>query len=388
MALYAASFLFCVRGGILMVIWPWQVMHIGGGSLAVGAVGGLWMGGYVLCCLFVGPHTDRLGVRRLVMTAAASGVGTTLLMSATSSVAVLLGLIALDGAIAGLMWPPIAGWLTGGQEGHRLNKRLGTFSISWALGAFTGFLLSGTLWGERADPHPYIAFLVASSAAMSTFLVAATARKRHHSDTPTTAVKTSGLREDGADRISAFHWMAVVAGVMAGMTNGVIRYPIVTLMESMSIGPEVHGRIAAIITLAMMCGLFLMGRTTRWHYKKVFLWASQIVMAAAVCAVAFSTSAWDLAFYSIVASLGIAVIFASDLYYSVSGSTRRAASVAVRELRVSAGFGIGSFGGGALIRLIARFTDHQTSIRAIYPIMAVIILLAVLVQAAVYCRKR
>ena len=205
---------------------------------------------------------------------------------------------------------------------------------------------------------------------------------------PVKPVGTDGILEAEARKISAFHWMAVIAGVIAGMANGVIRYPIVTLMESMSLGPSVHGRISAVITVAMMCGLFLMGWTTRWHYKRMFFWVAQIAMAAAVCALALSGSAWELAVFSVVVSLGVAVVFASDLYYTITGSTRRAASVAGREIRVSFGFAIGSSGGGALITLIGWFTDQQTALRSVYPVMAIFIVSALLVQVVIYRRAK
>ncbi|MDY7011901.1 MAG: hypothetical protein SVV80_14310 [Planctomycetota bacterium] len=53
LALYIITFLFSLKSGILMIVWPWRIMSIGGGSMAVGAIGGLWMVGYVLCCLFL-----------------------------------------------------------------------------------------------------------------------------------------------------------------------------------------------------------------------------------------------------------------------------------------------------------------------------------------------
>lgn len=373
-----------------MIVWPWRIMSLGGGSMAVGAVGGLWMGGYVLCCLFLGPRAERFGVRRLVMLAAAASAVNVILMPMTSSVAVLLVLLALEGAIEGMMWPPITGWLSFGQEGHRLNRRLGMFAMSWSLGAFLGMWLGGLLWRPHGDLYPYLAFVVASCASIGTFIMAASARKQHPSSMPAGTVETAGTAETleaEAKKVSIFHWMAVVGGVIAGMTSGVIRYPIVSLMKSMSLGPNIHGQIAAAVTIMMTCGLFLMGRTTRWHYKRAFFWISQIVMAAAVCALAFSRNGWELAIYSVIASLGIAVLFASDLYYSLTGSTRRAASVAWREIRVAAGYAVGSFGGGALIGLVGRFAGYQTSLRAVYPIMAGIIVAAVLAQAVIYYRS-
>ena len=137
-----------------------------------------------------------------------------------------------------------------------------------------------------------------------------------------------------------------------------------------------------------MCGLFLMGRTIRWHCKRTFLWAVQIVMAVAVCAVAISRNGWDLAIFPVIAAIGVSVAFASDMYYCLSGSTRRTASAAWREIRMSAGFGIGSFGGGAIIGLIGRFAAYQTSLRAVYPIMAGIIVAAVAVQVIIYHRSK
>ena len=387
LALYIASFLYALKIGILVIVWPWQIMSIGGDSLAVGAIGGLWMGGYVLSCLFLGPRAERFGVRRLVMLATAASTFCVLLMLTTSSVAVLLGLLALDGAIGGMMWPPMTAWLTIGQEGHRLNRRLGMFGISWSLGLIIGVWLGGPLWGQQSSPHPFPAFVVASCAVFGAFLVAASARKQRSSSIPARSPGTVEPDEAGTKTICAFHWMAVIAGVIAGMANGVMGYPIVTLMKSMSLGPNVHGRIVAAAMIAMMCGLFLMGRTTRWHYKRMFFWAIQLVMAAAVCSVAFSRNGWELATCSVVTSLGVAVVFASDLYYTLTGSTRRAASAAWREIRVSIGFGLGSFGGGAIIGLIGRFAGRQTGLRAVYPIMAGIIVAAVLVQAAIYYRS-
>lgn len=282
------------------------------------------------------------------MLASAASTLVVIFMPMTSSVTVLLTLLALDGAIAGMMWPPITGWLSLGQEGHYLNRRLGVFSFSWGSGATVGMWLGGPLWGPSCNPYLYPAFAVASCVSIGAFIIAASARKQRLPSVTPRPVETTEAIEAEANNVSVFHWIAVIAGAIVGVTNGVIRYPIVSLMKSMSLGPDVHGQIAAAITITLTCGLFLMGRTTRWHYKQIFFWSVQLVMAAAVCAVAFSRNGWDLAVYSVIASLGMAVIFASDLYYSLTCSTRRAASMSWREIRVSIGFAIGSFGGGAL----------------------------------------
>ena len=373
--LYACGFLFGMRSGILMVTWPWWTMNVlHGGSVAVGAIGAVWTLGYIIFCLLIGPHADKVNARKMIMMAMTASACLITIMPLMPSVALLLMIIGIEGAVSGMVWPPLVGWLSVGHQGGQLNKRITLFSFSVYLGSVIGYLISGWLW-SRWSSHllPYITTVII---VMGAIIMAASA---YHRKENLIRQQWDKMEKPSPEAV-VFRIMSIIATIVAGATLGTIQFPMVSLMKQMGIGPNLHAPIGAGIGIALMCGFLLMGRTTRWHYNKSFFWSIQILIAIMVLAISTSTSAWQLGTYSIVAALGLSVYFISDLYYAVSITKRRIHATSIHEICTSGGYMIGSLGGGALARLIG--------LRQIFPVMAGVIILALIAQILIYHRYR
>lgn len=373
--LYACGFLFGMRSGILMVTWPWWIMNIlHGGSAAVGAIGAVWTLGYIIFCLLIGPHADKVNARKMIMMAMTASACLITIMPLMPSVALLLMIIGIEGAASGMIWPPLMGWLSVGHQGRRLNKRITFFSFSAYFGSVIGYSISGWLWSKWSSHLlPYITTVIIVIGAI---IMAASAYHRKANPIGQQWDKTGKLPPEA----TIFRIMSIIAVIIAGAAFGTIQFPMVSLMKQMGFGPKIHAPIGASIGIAVMCGFFLLGRTTRWHYKKLFFWGIQVIIAIMVLAISTSVSAWQLGVYSVTAAFGISVYFISDLYYAVSITERRIHATAIHEICTSGGYMIGSFGGGALARLIG--------LRQIFPVMAGVIILALIAQIFIYYRKR
>lgn len=372
-ALYAAVFLYAFSLATILIALPWLVIAFEGGSFAVGSVGGLVFGTYIISCLLFGPHADRLGTKRLVMLAMVSACVIFAGMALAPSIAISLLLAGALGLISGMFWAPLMGWLSAGNEGRRLNRRLSMFNFSWALGNIVGYWFGGNLIAVSV----WLPFVTASCCAFLAFVLVAGVRRKR-TEVPDSTVPPGDFAHP--PELRTFRRMSRVALLTAWISMGAMSTPLASLIDDMSLGPDAHAPVAAGISIMLMCSFFLLGRTPCWHYRISFLLLMQLLSAGMLACIALSGGAGELALFALAATPGFAVAYSSDLYYGVSGGTRRAASMAIHEILVASGATIGSLGSGALGGLIG--------VREVYYVIGACMAVSVAVQAGIFIRSR
>ncbi len=376
MSLYVGVFLYSLTVHIVFTAVPWQIMAIRGGEapVEVGLAGGLYTGAYAIACLLLGPFAERIGLKRLAMLGTGITALVILALPAVPIVAVVLALFAAAAAVSSMFWPPVIGWISAGHENARLNRRLGAFNFSWCSALILGSVIGGLLFEVRY----WLPFAVACGLSLGAFVWVATARKYHGPPRPADALDNTAEDAERAEHadLPAFHIMARIAMVTGWVAIGVLRFPLSTLLEWMSLKSGAYGLVVGGSSLAMLCAFTVMGLTHRWHYSRAFFWGCQVLGAALLGWMLFSRNVWDVALLVIPATLFASIVYPADLYYGVSGGKNRAASVSVHEILLAVGFAIGSFGGG----LVARWLGPK----APFPVAAGVMILGVAAQVGIY----
>jgi len=369
--LNGVTFLYSACLGVLMLASPWRIIQLGGRESHVGAGLALYLGTYVVACRLMGHHQDRLGVKRMVLLGSALSSGLMTLAILAGSVRAMLVVLAVLGIPPAMFWPAMMSWLSAGQDGGRLNRRMSSFNYFWSAGLIAGSWTGGALWGAG---H-VVTFGTAGGLAACTFLLACSARRRHtHAPTPKHSEHVSNkrlkpfLRSSRVALLSSYLAFSGISGLLA------------LLLKDMGLDPYFHGRIRAGQSLLMMGGFFVLGLSRRWHYSRAFLLVTQLVLAGTICTIAFCRSGWQVAFATITAATVITVCYSSSQYYGLVSSLPRAQSMSIHEMIIGVGAVLGSLGGGYLAQ--------EAGVRTIYPVIAGVILVSVAVQAFILMRRR
>lgn len=378
-ALYAASLGMAAVMAILMVVLPWRIMALGGREIAVGASGGLLMGVYILSCLLIRPHLDRIGVKRLVVASSALTAGNGLLLATASTVPAVLGLVCLQALVLGAFWSPLTGWLSGTHEGGELSRRLTQFSFFWAAGNILGASAGGPLL--NADWR--LPFLVISAAAAGIGLLAALA----HQDRAVVAIENHAQdrsAENAFPLLPAFRRAARLGLLCSCLGMGLLRGPLASLLEQMTTtarqGAEMTSLILGLSGGVQMLCFFLLGRTEKWHYRASLLLGVQVFGAAMLIGVAAAQQVSVAGFCAAATMIATSYLYSSHVYYTLSGGMGRAAGMALHEIVLSIGFTIGSMGGGLI--------GHLWNIRWSFALGAVVWTAGIVGQAAISLRRR
>jgi MFS family permease len=379
LGLYLGAFAFAFQDNAALTALPWLVMKLGGGSIAVGSVGTLQLGMYMLFCLITGSRIGNLSAKTLSRSVAFVTIFILAIMPMTPIIGLLLALIAIKGMVQSFFWPPIMGWVSAGMNGEGLNKRLGIFNLSWTSGAIAGCLAGGVLFSAA----PWSAFII--PAIFSAITVAAfsfTAEtKEDFSKKPTLADELNPLSEEEEKRLSCFRLLSRIGLGVGWIAFGALRVPVASLLNELSMGAKLHSASAGGMMFIMMCFFYILSRWQRWHYRFLVVIFAQLLLAAILVGVGISKNPFILFSLICVSAISFAFIYSSHLFYSVSGGGQRRSGAAIHETLLAAGLSVGSLGAGAL-------GEGFGSMRPVYLVIAGVIIITLLIQAGIFIQAR
>ncbi len=371
LTLYVPCFLVSACGGFITITSPFEVHRLGGSASAVGLVGGLFTATYVVGCLLLGRLADRFSPKEVVRIGLCLQAASLLSLAFSPSLTAFLTLAAVYGLTPSVFWPSVIAWLSAGYEGPSLNRRLGSFNLSWSSGMMVGPFVAGLMY----EVHHTLPFFAATVMLLVSLYVASRMPSPIRGAVPAGQEHSQEPAEEDLDRIALFRPMVRVAHLLGYLVMGIFRYSVPTLAICLSIRSGLVGVVLMCLSGAMATAFYILGRTHRWHFRKDVLFGAQFGLAASLLAVWFSSTWWQMSLCVILGGSCIGVTYCSNLFYGVSGGKKRASSMVVHELLLSIGFIIGSTGGGWVIDYIG--------LRWPYPISAGLLVAGVLVQVVV-----
>jgi len=363
--LYVAAFLMAfVLGGIWWVALPFIVKRLGGSDANVGQCFALHMGLYMGGCLLVLWFLHRLERKRTVQ------IGVTMMILSTMVACAiiasgneqnpsgkLVGMLIIACGFMGLsmtfFWPFLPGWISEAYEGRELNRRLGLFNTSWSSGAMVGPLIGGLLVQKSS-----LLAMVAVVIGLALCLTMITLAPKSRDGDPTPQKPNTPPSPEKPDRATllVFRWTSRIALLACTcILMGLFRSQLGLLFKfELGFSEFDFGVVTMFMAGANFLVLVAAGKWHFWHYRVGFFAAAQLAVLSCLVIILFGSKQWHFMVAATALGAGTAFVYASHLYYSVSGSTRRSASMAIHETTLSLGTVFGALVGGYLSDLLGR----------------------------------
>jgi MFS family permease len=358
-----AAFFMSFYGGIYIVSIPFVIASVGGTDKDLGLCASMGFVSYLVGCIATGSLLDRFNSRRL----AQLGSGVVTISTAALLMIVLLStrgynlsnpvmLVIITAMISGLLtsiyWPPIMGWLSTGQEGRDLNRRLGIYNMSWSAGLAVSPFLGG--------------LLVESSIVMALFAAIVFAALAFVAVTLAHPPEIQGAQRNSNDNsqvflgpasflLVRFRWMSRIALVTGFTCVGLMKTQL-ALLFTMELGfsKSQFGTVTAIMWLITCMVFFTASRTHIWHYRIVPSILAQLSVLLSMLMIIECSLPTAFFVVAVLMGLGQAFIYISHQFYAASQSTKRSGSMALHEILLSAGQIIGFVAGGYLADFFGR----------------------------------
>ncbi|MBC8481576.1 MAG: MFS transporter [Planctomycetes bacterium] len=342
---------------------PFILKRLGGSDTDLGVSLGFYFTAYPICCLLASKFLDRFNPKHSVQLGA---------FAIICSFAALAAIIILDqkqlcpinpvtltifisgfiGITTSMFWPPLMGWLTAGSEGRQLNRKLGLFSTTVALGGTMTPFFAGLLV-ENSSLAPVIAMIALTSIA----LIAISYAKKTGPNT----IHSIDINQDTdcQKNVPAFIIMARIALFTSFMCMGVIRSQLAYWFKfELLFSESDFGLTILAMSAAMLITLNFAGRTHLWHYKFLPFISIQVLLLICMFFITAANSLLIITCIVMLIGIGRSFIYASHLYYGASGAKKRSGAMAIHETILSMGFASGSILGGLLSDNIGRSSPY------------------------------
>lgn len=321
---------------------------------------------------FLGPLSDRLGRRRLIITAPVIFSGSCLLMTMAGQVKVILVLSALNGLGLALFWPSFQAWIADLQTGSNLARDIGSFNMSWTAAHIVGPIFSGFLYSL----HPRLPFFVAAAVSLTLFLLTyAFVRDRK--------LPPGEKGEPKESEVSHWHknflYAIWVANFVSWFVIGNARYQFPKLARELAMSPHLIGLLISCIGLSQFFGFFILRRSDRWYFKRLYLMGAQVLAAIGTLLISLFSEQTLFALAFILIGLSSSVTYYSSLYYAVYLHEKKGRVTGMHESIVGSGALLGPILGGIVA--------HYASLRAPYLLCFAVLLMAIAAELNLMMRR-
>jgi MFS family permease len=353
-----------------MVALPFVVKRLGGTDFDVGLGIGLGFGGYMtalVASLLGWIRLERFNIKRVVqcgtcvimvipvlgyltITAAEKGY------LGESAIFILIVLATIQGVAAVMFWPRVMSWLSVGHEGRELNRRMGVFNVFWSFSGMLGPYIGGYLV-EVNSRLPIIVGIVFSGLS---FAVVSFGGK---------PVKVCAAGANNGDGISMeamevllrrrFMWISRVGLLISFICIGLVRTPLALLFkDNLGFSESNYGTAIMIMSGGVLVVFFAAARTHLWHYV---LWIFLVTEGMLLLSMGLILNGERLGVLFAAAGLaggGQAFLYASHLYYGISGAQNRQRRTMIHETTLCLGMLIGSLAGGYLSENVGPYSPY------------------------------
>jgi MFS family permease len=361
--------------GIWWIAIPFIIKRLEGSDAQVGNCCAMQLGGYIAGCFIAWFYMKKLVAKPAVIISTFLELFSVLAIiliitnvpdhiSTRIGVRLLIGTAGIFGFVQAFFWPFVMSWLSTGHEGAQLNRKLGWFNSSWSSGRLIspligGFLVQGSslapLWGM-------VVFISIS------FMSACFARSRRDTDctNPLNQDKTQPADELYNTTNAAFRWMALIVLIATTICVGLIRSQMGLLFKyELDFSESNFGVAMMLLSTATFLVMVVTGKSSYWHHRMGILIIAQIVILISFLSILNTTF---LPFFFVITfgfGCSFGFVYASHLYYGVSGSKERSVRMIIHELAVCGGMFIGSLTGGYLSDYFSRYMPYRFGILVI-----------------------
>ena len=355
--IYLGSFLSACAISSAFTALPFVIKYFEGSDTAAGTSVSAFHLLYLLVCIPAALFVDRLRPKITVITSLLIQAAICLLIWTTvrfnhferyDPITVIIWLSGLWGLALVFLWPPLMGWFSTGYEGKNLNRKLGIYNTSWSSGSTLGPLIGGYLTSIDIK----LSLAAAATMLLLAALMISFSRKLHTQLHRVVPVVDDDISDPS---LPTFRVTARITLLAAFICLGLCRAPLGMLMRYELAFTEAHfGSVLSIIALMSTIAFFVLGKCHAWHYKNCPVLVAQAGLVVALLMILYSGGLVTLYLAAGLIGVCTAFFYTSHMFYGVSATKRRSGAMAVHEIILSAGIGVGAYVGGYLNDAVGR----------------------------------
>jgi len=367
LGLYITIAFQAIYGGIWAVSMPYVIKAVGGSDSQVGLYMGLAFGGYCFSLVLSFIYRDKIetiNLKRVVqfgtgfLAVIAFLTFLTVILAekgiCKNPIAVLFVLVILQGLNTCCLWPRFVGWVSACHEGKKLNHRLGVYNLTWSTAGIIGPLVGGYLVQHSLRSPLLTAFAVSVLSFVCVFF----AKRPEHQSIVENAEPLAIEPEAESLRIK-FMWYCRVSFFVSMICIGIAKSQLPLLFKfELGFRESDYGTAFTIMSITTFVVFMVIARTHRWHYKMRPLVLTNMMTGAFMVLIIIGKQLWLPWTGMALGGIIYAFLYASHLYYIISGAKQRATKTVIHEMYLSAGAIVGSFAGGFLSDHFGRYSPY------------------------------
>ncbi len=330
---------------------PLVLIELKANPVELGLIGAITSSVHMGLANLLGPLSDRVGRRYLIVTAPALFAASCLLMTMAGQVKIILALSALNGLCLALFWPPFQAWIADLKAGQSLAREIGSFNMSWTAAHFVGPIFSGFLYSL----HSRLPFFVA--AAISIGLVFLTSTSIYDKKIQSIE-KEEPLGIESSNWHRHFLYAIWIANFASWFVLGNVRYQFPKLARELATSSSMIGLLIGCIGLSQFFGFSILRRSDLWHFKKIYLMGAQLLAACGTLLILSFSEPVLFALAFIMIGICSSVTYYSSLYYAVYLHEKKGRITGMHESIVGSGALLGPILGGIAAQYVGLRTPY------------------------------
>lgn len=351
---------------------PLLLIELKANPVELGLVGSITAGVHMLFAHRMGPLSDRLGRRRLILLGPLLFTLSCLFAAMTNQVKVILLLAALNGLCLSLFWPPLQAWVADLRSTSGLARDIGTMNMAWTASHLIGPVVSGFLFGI----HTKIPFLFAATLSFILFILSYASIH----DRPKIAKADQPVVETSPEIWHKnFLYSAWVANFMSWFILGNARYQFPKLARELGNTPQMVGLLMGFLGFSVFLGFYLLRGSDLWHFRRRYLIGAQMLAAMGLLILFFSSLPLLFGMALTLIGFSASVTYYSSLLYAVRLSQQKGRGTGFHESILSIGALVGPILGGV--------GAHFFNLRTPYLICLFFLLVAVAFELVLLRKK-
>ena len=303
---------------------PLVLIDLNANPIELGLVGTILSTAHMGMANLMGPLSDRLGRRRLIITAPVLFVASCLVMTMTRQIKVVLALSILNGLCMSLFWPAFQAWIADRQAGPELARDIGSFNMSWTAANLSGPVISAFLFSF----YPRLPFLFAATISVILFLLTYTSLQDRKTQPVARIEPVDGETSTWQKRFLCAVW---IANFISWFIIGNVRYQFPKLARDLNTAPYLIGLLIGCVGFAQFLGFSILRTSGRWHFKRIYLLGVQLLAAGGVLLILLSSKQALFALALIMIGLCASLTYYSSLYYAVHLIKRKGRGAGIHD---------------------------------------------------------
>jgi len=355
--LFLASFLMTIAMSAIYIAIPLIAIQLGANSLKLGGLGFISNLCYICFCLFFGKLYDSWKHKNVILLVSIGYFLSSLLFSFSNHLYQLFIFMAFWGLFGAMLWPSLEAWI-GERSGKKLLKQMAHFDVSWSTGIIIGPLIGGLIF----QISPRFPFYIACFFYLTIFFLILREPSKIEYKIPSITRKRSSRQNSNDATSSSYLYLAWIANFASYFSLGILRYIFPKLFIEMGFTPSTLGILMSTTSISQTFTFYILGQTSRWHYRLAPLLSAQLLIAFALILIFLSNSLSIFFLSFIFMGIGIGICSFSSLFYSVNTYHNRGARAGIHETFLGSGILMGSLVGGMLAQVYNLKTPYITAV--------------------------